>query len=121
MLKKLKKRLETGVLVTALVVPLALCVFAFLGLACYFAFRDILPPELAALVTAACGIVLIALILVIARIANAGRGSSPRHRGESPEFREDFEDFLRAMDQIMKPGIDFFGFSPAGRQAIPRA
>ncbi|MBL37204.1 MAG: hypothetical protein CMP07_02225 [Xanthomonadales bacterium] len=95
MLKKLKKRLETGVLVTALVVPLALCVFAFLGLACYFAFRDILPPELAALVTAACGIVLIALILVIARIANAGRGSSPRHRGESPEFREDFEDFLR--------------------------
>lgn len=95
MFKKLKQRLETGALVTALVVPLALCVFAFLGLACYFAFRQTLPPELAALVTAACGIVLIALILMIARIANAGRGSSPGRRGESTEFREDFEEFLR--------------------------
>lgn len=95
MLRKLKKRVETGVLVTALVVPLAVCVFAFLGLACYFAFRDVLPPELAALVTAACGIVLIALIFVIARIANAGHGSSARGQSEPAEFREDFEDFLR--------------------------
>lgn len=95
MLKKLKKRVETGVLVTALIVPLGLCVFAFLGLACYFAFREILPPELAALVTAACGIVLIALILVIARIANADRGSPARTRNKSAEFGDDLEGFLR--------------------------
>lgn len=106
MLKKLKKRVETGVLVTALIVPLALCVFAFLGLAGYFAFREILPPELAALVTAACGIVLIALILVIARIANAERGSSSRNRPESAEYSEDLEDFLREhADPVLRDWI----------------
>lgn len=94
MLKKIKKRVETGALVTVLVVPLALCVFAFLGLAGYFAFREMLPPELAALVTAACGIVLIALVLVVAKIANAG-GSSSRNESERVDFGEDIEDFLR--------------------------
>ncbi len=94
MLKKLKKRVETGALVTALVVPLALCVFAFLGLSGYFAFREMLPPELAALVTAACGIVLIALVLVVAKLANAG-GSSSRNESERVDFGEDIEDFLR--------------------------
>ncbi|MFO7762695.1 MAG: hypothetical protein R6V61_03050 [Wenzhouxiangellaceae bacterium] len=95
MLKKLKKRAETGVLVIALVVPLALCVFAFLGLAGYFAFRAILPPELAALVTAACGIVLIALVLLLARIANIDRGPSSRSRSKRVEFGDDLEAFLR--------------------------
>lgn len=94
MLKKLKKRVETGALVTMLVVPLALCVFAFLGLAGYFAFRENLPPDLAALVTAACGIVLIALILIIARIANGSRSSSKSDR-ERVDLGEDLEDFLR--------------------------
>lgn len=95
MLKKLKKRVETGVLVTALIVPLALCVFAFLSLAGYFAFRATLPPELAALVTAACGIVLIALILVVARIAGIDRGASSRSRSKRVEFGDDIEEFLR--------------------------
>ncbi len=95
MLKKLKKRAETGVLVTALVAPLALCVFAFLGLAGYFAFRETLPPELAALVTAACGIVLIALILVVARIANIDRGASSRAKSGYVEIGDDFEELLR--------------------------
>lgn len=99
MLKKLKKRVETGALVTALIVPLALCVFAFLGLSGYFAFSEILPPKLAALVTAACGIVLIALILVIARIANASRDvssrSRPRPDTEPVDIGEDLEEFLR--------------------------
>lgn len=99
MLNKLKKRVETGALVAMLVVPLALCVFAFLGLAGYFAFRVNLPPELAALVTAACGIVLIALILVIARIADGSRSSSrpdgERGDGERVDLGEDIEAFLR--------------------------
>jgi len=60
---------------------LGLCVFAFLGLAGYFAFREHLPPDLAAMVTAACGIVLIALISLIARIGGAGSGSSSRRGG----------------------------------------
>lgn len=76
MIGKIKRRVETGALVTAVVIPLALCVAAFLGLAVYFAFRESLPPHLAALVTASCGIVLITLILLVARIANRIRGSS---------------------------------------------
>lgn len=98
MLKKIKKRVETGVLVTALVVPLGLCVFAFLGLAGYFAFREHLPPDLAALVTAACGIVLIALIFLVARIGGAGSSSSARDAGRADhdvELGDDLERLLR--------------------------
>ncbi|NBD96265.1 MAG: hypothetical protein GVY11_07315 [Gammaproteobacteria bacterium] len=106
MLKKLKRRVETGALVTALVIPLALCVFAFLGLAGYFAFRESLPPDLAALVTAACGIVLIALILIIARIAGSGSGSTTRRSNDEVELGEDLEDFLRDhMDPVMSDWI----------------
>src|SRR6056297_662701 len=96
MLKKMKKRVETGALVTALVIPLGLCVFAFLGLATYFAFREHLPADLAALVTAACGIVMIALIFLIARISGGGDSNSVRGRGESDvELGKDLESFLR--------------------------
>jgi len=98
MLKKIKKRVETGALVTALVVPLGLCVFAFLGLAGYFAFREHFPPDLAALVTAACGIVLIALIFLIARISDAGSSSSSRagaRRDHDAALGDDLESFLR--------------------------
>ncbi|WP_376691717.1 hypothetical protein [Wenzhouxiangella sp. EGI_FJ10409] len=94
MLSQLKKRMETGVLVAAIVVPAALCVFAFLGVACYFAMLEMLPPSLAALVTAAAGIVLIALVLLIARIANASaKPSRPRPGHEA--YGEDFEKLLR--------------------------
>lgn len=94
MLTRLKRRMETGVLVAAIVVPVALCVFAFLGIACYFALLDVLSPALAALVTAAAGIVLIALVLVIARIADASAKRS-RPRRESEAYDEDFEKLLR--------------------------
>ncbi|MBY6205622.1 hypothetical protein [Halomonas denitrificans] len=97
MIGKIKRRVETGALVTVLVVPLALCVVAFLGVAGYFAFRESLPPDLAALVTAACGVVLIALILLTARIANAVRGaSSNRRRSEDElELGSELESLLR--------------------------
>ncbi len=97
MIGKIKRRVETGALVTVLVVPLALCVVAFLGVAGYFAFLEMLPPHLAALVTAACGIVLIALILLIARIANSIRGSSPKHHAgaEGLELGSELESLLR--------------------------
>jgi len=92
MLQRLKRRVEAGALVTALVVPLSLCVFAFLGVACYFAFRASLPPALAALVTAAAGIVLIALILVIARIASRTRDRDRRRPVE--DLGDDLESLL---------------------------
>lgn len=99
MIRKLKRRAETGALVLALLIPLALCVFAFLGAAGYFTFRESLPPNLAAVVTAACGIVLMALVLVIAKLANAasGRsGSSSKHRGDDGfELGDELESYLR--------------------------
>ncbi|HKL53597.1 MAG TPA: hypothetical protein VJ902_06525 [Wenzhouxiangellaceae bacterium] len=98
MIRKIKQRAETGVLAVALIVPLALCVFAFLGLAGYFTFRETLPANLAALVTAACGIVLIALVLVIAKLANlrigASSSSGPAGDDES-ELGEELESMLR--------------------------
>lgn len=96
MLTRIKKRMETGVLVAAIVVPVSLCVFAFLGIACYFALLETLPPAQAALVTAACGVIVIALVLVIARIAAASgtrRRTAARRRDEVAG--EDFEQFLR--------------------------
>src|SRR6056297_473469 len=92
MLKRIRKNIETGVLVTALVVPLWLCVFAFLGVACYFAFRETLSPPLAALVTVAAAIVLIAFVLVFARIFGGGR---KRPEPRSVELGDDLEEFLR--------------------------
>lgn len=95
MFKHLRRRVETGAIVTAIVVPLALCVFAFLGLAGYFALRESLPPHLAALVTAAGGIVLIALVLLIARIAGASRSRSSRRGSNDVKLADDLEEFLR--------------------------
>lgn len=93
MLKRIKKRMETGVLVAAIVIPVSLCVFAFLGVACYFALLESLPPAMAALVTAACGIVVIALVLLVAKIAD-GSGKRSEARGKPPRDDE-FERFLR--------------------------
>lgn len=94
MLSKLKRRMETGALVAVIVLPATLCVFAFLGVACYFALLEVLPPALAALVTAAAGIVLIALVLLVAKIAG-GSEKPPRPRRESEPYGEDFEKLLR--------------------------
>lgn len=86
MIQKIKQRAEMGALVTVLVIPLALCVFAFLGVAGYFTFRESLPPDLAALVTAAAGIVMIAVVLIIAKLVNLARD-----RSSSPPSAKDFE------------------------------
>lgn len=94
MLTRLKKRVETGVLVTAIVVPVALCVFAFLGVACYFALLNSLSPALAALVTAASGVIVIALVLIIAKIADPATRRTGLPRGES-SGDDEFERFLR--------------------------
>jgi hypothetical protein len=93
MLKRLKKRLEAGALATALIVPLSLCVFAFLSVACFFALRETLSPALAALVTAAAGVVLIAVVLIVARIASSLSG--PKRQREPADLGDDFEAFLR--------------------------
>jgi len=94
MLTRLKKRLEAGVLVTAIIVPVSLCVFAFLALACYLALLESLPPALAALVTAAAGIVLIALVVLIAKIADPARKRTARRSAPASD-RDEFERFLR--------------------------
>jgi hypothetical protein len=98
MLKRIKQRAETGLLTLALVIPLAFCVFAFLSVATYFTFRESLPPNLAALVTAACGIVLIALTLVtvkLARFAQRQKQPAPPEAASGFELGAEIEDYLR--------------------------
>jgi hypothetical protein len=93
MFERLKKKIETGAITALLVIPLAVCVIAFLALACYFSLLAVLNPALAALVTAAAGIVLIAFVLLISRIS-APR--PPRKSRTAPaDPGEEFESFLR--------------------------
>lgn len=99
MLHSIKKRLEERALVAALVLPLALCVFAFLSVASYFAFRKILPPDLAALATAGCGLLLIVLILAGSRLIQASHSpaSSRREAGYrhgKAGIGDELEDYL---------------------------
>jgi len=93
-LKRLKQNLETGAIASLIIVPLVLCVIAFLALACYFGLREALPPSLSALVTAAAAIVLIAVVLVIARLSVKGPASS-RPQREPVQAAQEFEKFLR--------------------------
>ena len=95
MIRKIKKQVETGAIVIALVVPLALCVFAFLSVAAYFGFRESLPPHLAALVTSACGVVLIALILLVAKIGSGGGSKAKRDGNADFELGEELESLMR--------------------------
>jgi len=100
-------------LVSALVIPIGLLVFGFVGLACYFTFLDFLPPNLAALVTAACGIVVIALVLVFAKIANLSETKKPANLSlhqNSREAREQFEAYLK--DQADPVLIDWVRRNP---------
>ena len=48
MFQRLKKKVETGALTAVIIIPLILCVVAFLALACYLGLLAILPPPLAA-------------------------------------------------------------------------
>jgi hypothetical protein len=98
MIKRIKQRAETGLLTLALVIPLALCVFGFLGLAGYFTFRQSLPPNLAALVTSACGIILIAVTLLLAKLSQFNMGSKPSKRVDTKagfEIGDELEGYLR--------------------------
>jgi len=113
MFKRIKQRAETGLLVSALVVPIGLLVFGFIGLACYLTFRDFLPPNLAALVTAACGVVVIALVLIFAKIVNLSQRKKPADLSihqDSRAAREEFEAYLR--DQADPVLIDWVRRNP---------
>ncbi|MBU1188900.1 MAG: hypothetical protein KKC01_07715 [Gammaproteobacteria bacterium] len=107
MLNQLKKRIETGAMVTLVLVPLALTVCAFLGLAGYFVLRSSLPPAMASLVVAAAGIVLITVILIMVRLS----GGISNHSRSSPEqadfdISEDLERLLREQaDPVLRQWI----------------
>jgi len=57
-------------LISAIVIPLGLLTFGFGSLSCYLTFAQMLPPNLAALVTAACSVILIAAVFLIAKLSN---------------------------------------------------
>ncbi|MCA1780487.1 MAG: hypothetical protein LC637_14250, partial [Xanthomonadaceae bacterium] len=93
-LKRFKQNLETGAIASLIIVPLILCVIAFLALACYFGLREALSPSLSALVTAAAAIALIAVVLVIARLSVKGR-TPARPQPKPIQPAQEFEKFLR--------------------------
>jgi len=92
---RLKQRLETQALATMIVAPLVFCVIAFLAIAFFFALRETLTPAMAALVTSAAGVVLIALFVVLVKLTNRRASASARPRGET-DPREHIEAFLQA-------------------------
>ena len=88
MFEGLKERVEKRAIASTIIVPVALVVFAFLGLACFFALNEWLPPAHAALVTAAIGIVVITVVLLLTRIATQRTRRAPPAPEELPDHLE---------------------------------
>lgn len=104
--------MEKQAIATATLIALMLMVIAFLGLACYLALRESLSPSLSALVTAAAGIVLIGLVLLVRWIsARASKPAQPRSR----DFPEDVE---RILQEHVDPVISEWVRSNPDRAAI---
>ncbi|MFW5815312.1 MAG: hypothetical protein ACOCVP_00525 [Wenzhouxiangella sp.] len=101
MLERLKKKAETSAIAALIVIPLLVCVIAFLALACYFSLLPMLSPALAALVTAAAGIVAIAFVLLVAKLSAPAARKRPRAEPLDPG--EEFEAFLRKQAKRADP------------------
>lgn len=82
MFTRLKQRLEARAIASLIIVPLVFCVVAFLAIACFLALLEHLGGALSALVTAAAGIVLIALFLLVTRIATRPPSAPAQGRDE---------------------------------------
>ncbi|GGD55622.1 DUF1418 family protein [Lacimicrobium alkaliphilum] len=93
MLKRFKKKLETQAVASVIIIPMIFFVIAFLALACYLSLRETLSPPLAALVTAAAGIVVIAIVQVLARFSYR-RSTIRRAPQRTSEPEQDFEKLL---------------------------
>jgi hypothetical protein len=85
MFERLRDRMEKRAIASAIILPVALAVVAFLGMACYFALRESLSPSLSALVTAAAGIVVIAVVLLVTRIATRVPQADQTVSGDLPD------------------------------------
>jgi len=89
MFESLKIKLEKGALAALVLAGLFFCVIGFLALAVFSSLLTVLPVPLAALVTAAAGIVSIAVIWVLTKLIP---GKTPT-RGE-PVKRESVEETI---------------------------
>jgi hypothetical protein len=112
MFSGLKDRMEKRAIATAIIAPLVLVVIAFLALASYFALRESLSPSLAALVTAAAGVVLIAVVLLITRI------SAREPQPEQPPTRDLPEEVERVLQDQVDPLISDWVRNNPDRAAI---
>ncbi len=93
MFDRLKARMEKRAIASAIILPVALTVVAFLAMACFFALRELLSPSLSALVTAAAGVLLIAIVLLITRIATSkSRAVQPTSRDLPDEVEKMLQD-----------------------------
>lgn len=88
MFERLKDRVEKWTIASAIVVPVAFAVVAFLALALFFMLSAWLPPALAALVTAAIGVLVIAIVTLLARLATRPKPPPPRQPAELPDRLE---------------------------------
>lgn len=93
MFERLRDRIEKRTIASAIIVPVGFMVVAFLSLACFFMLRESLSPALSALVTASIGIIVIAAVFLIMRMAIQKKPPS------STSMRDDLPDELENMLQ----------------------
>lgn len=77
MLERLKQNLEARAFTSMVVAPVFVLVIAFLGVACFLALQETLTPAMAALVTAAAGMMLIIMLLLVMRLVIARNKTGP--------------------------------------------
>ena len=85
MFERLKDRIEKRTIAGAIIVPVGFAVVAFLALACFFALNAWLPSALAALVTAAIGVIVIAVVILLTQLATQKTRLPPPAPGELPD------------------------------------
>lgn len=85
MFERLKDRIEKRTIAGAIIVPVGFVVVAFLALACFFALNEWLSPALSALVTAAIGVIVIAVVILLTQIATQKTRLPPPAPRELPD------------------------------------
>lgn len=105
--------MEKRAVASAIIVPAGFTVVAFLALACFFAFNEWLPPALAALVTAAIGIIVIAVVFLLTRIATRRPQPPP-----SPPPREWPDELERMLQENADPVLSAWIRKNPDRAAI---
>lgn len=93
------RRLRLGAAAYGVAVVLGTCAIVFLAFAAYLQLATILTPPLAALVTGA-GLLLLALLVVLAFRGTSGTGAGHRHR------RRPGDDPVDGLEEVLEKSVD---------------